>query len=117
MKALLVESKDEKRQAIIFLPSGKIETGPGDPASIIVELDGDNLRAFILTADEFALFKEKEAKAIDINSRLFLKALEYRNARIEYEREKVEFKDSLLREMVTPNCDAWTFLDLGPVVL
>ena len=117
MKALLVESKDEKRWAMIFLPSGKIEIDAGDPAGITVELDGDNLRVFILTADELALFKVEEARAVDVGSRLFIKALEYRNIRVEYEREKLEFKVSLLNEMVTPNCDALTFLDTGSVVL
>lgn len=119
MKALLVESKDLKkinhRSAIILLPSGKVELGLGDPASIIIESDDDSHSVRILSANDFASFRV--VKEVEISGRFLLAAIEYRNIRIDYERAKVEFKDKLLRLMITPNCDALSFLDIGSVIL
>jgi len=73
MKALLVESKDLKKRnycsAIILLPSGKIELGLGDPASIIIELDDDNLSVRILSAYDFASFRV--VKEVEITGRFY----------------------------------------------
>lgn len=119
MKALLVEVKAlyrlNKRTAIILLPSGKLELEAGDPASIIMEFDGEDLSVRVLSASDFASFRV--IKEINISSQLFIRALEYRNARIAYEREKVEFKDCLLHEIVDPNCDVLAFLDFGHIAL
>ncbi|MDP3792593.1 MAG: hypothetical protein Q8Q89_02585 [bacterium] len=118
MKALLLEDKSlclNKRSAILLLPSRKLEPAVCDPANIIMELDGENLRVWVLSASEFASFRI--VKEVDISSQLFLRALQYRNTRIVYEREKVEFKNCLMNEMVDSNCDALSFLDLGSKAL
>jgi hypothetical protein len=119
MKALLVESKDLKknnyRSAIILLPSGKIELGLGDPASIIIESDGNSHGVRILSANDFASFRV--VKEVEITGRFLVEAMKYRNLRIEYERAEVEFKEKLMNLMVTPKCDALAFLDMGSVVL
>lgn len=115
MKALLVEdtSGKENRPAIIFLPSGKLKPDHGDPANVIIEAEGDNLRVWVLNKDELLDPPFKTIREVEINGRLFLKALDYRNARIEYGRRKVEFKNKLLHESVAPGCDALTFLNRG----
>ncbi|MDO8496147.1 MAG: hypothetical protein Q7S43_01695 [bacterium] len=119
MKALLVESKDLKktnyRSAIILLPSGKVESGLRDPASIIIESDGDSHSVRILSANDFASFRV--VKEVEITGRFLMDAIEYRNIRIECDRAKIDFKDRLQSLMVTPNCDALFFLDIGSVAL
>lgn len=119
MKALLVESKNLRkmnhRSAIILLPSGKLELEPGDPISIAIELIDGDLWVKTITANDFA--ELRVIKEIEVADRLFLKALQYRSARANYEDEKVKFQDYLLNEIIDSRCDAFTFLDMGSIVL
>lgn len=126
MKALLVERHDHRynrrdvfpsdKAAIILSFLEKTDLSYGDPANIAIELlDNDNLRIWTLTAEEFA--KYEVIREIDIDDKILIKALAYKTARIEYERTKVEFKDQLSKEMITPHCDAYLFLDMGSVIL
>ena len=117
MKALLFENKDKKkdRSVIVLLPSGKIETGAGDPANVALELDGDTVRVWVILADEIATFKP--VKEVEVEGRFLIDALEYRNARAEYLGKVLEFKDRLQNLMLTPHCDAYFFLDTGSAVL
>lgn len=119
MKALLVEEKSlyslNKRTVIVLLPSGELEPGVGDPANIAIAFYEDNLRVWTPLAWELKQFKV--VKEVEVNGQLLLKAVEYRNARIAYEQEKIEFKHCLINEMVDPHCDAFSFLELGSVAL
>ena len=116
MKALLAEDQrgEKNRYLIVLLPSGKTNPDAGDPANVAIELDGDNLRAWIILAwemDSLQLVKE-----VEIDGRLLLRALEYMHAKIEYGRQEVELKDFLFSTMIDPNCDAMSFLNLGPII-
>lgn len=119
MKALLVENSKGKtnRSVIVLLPSGEVEPGIGDPANVALEFDShsNDLRVWVILSDELLTFEI--IKEIEISGQFLLKVLEYRNARIEYEGQKVELKDRLLNELVAPNCDALSFLDMGSIVL
>ena len=100
---------------MVLLPSGKLETGIGDPANIALELDGDNIRVWIMCIDEIASFRL--VKEVEVSGRFLIEALEYRNARVAYEIKKLEFKNQLQNLMLTKNCDAYSFLEMGDVVL
>lgn len=110
MKAVLAESKDKKklRSVIIFLTSGKVGVKPGDPASIAVELERDNIRVWEILPWEVDLFQV--IKEIEVDGSLLLKVLDYRNAAVEHGYRQVELKNRLIDEMITPHCDTWTFL-------
>ncbi|MDP3696558.1 MAG: hypothetical protein Q8R55_00830 [Candidatus Taylorbacteria bacterium] len=117
MKAILFEGKDKRRNrsVIVLLPSGKLEINVGDPANVALELDGDTIRAWIICADEIASLDP--VKEVEVEDRFLIEALEYRNIRVVYELRKLEFKDRLHNLMLTPNCDAYFFLDTGSAVL
>ena len=115
MKALLFESEKENRQAIVLLPSGAIEMEAGEPANFIIEKDGLGYSIRLLMAHDLAVLKM--VRECEVSGSFFARALQFRVVRIAYERTKVEFKDLLLNEMITPNCDALTFLDFGSAVL
>jgi len=112
VKALLFESKNQKRSIVVLLPSGRFDP---NNSNIAIEIDGDNLRAWILTASESESLKA--LREIDVSRKLFRMALDYRKARAEYEQKKVWFKDKLFNEMVTSNCDILSFLNKGSVAL
>ena len=99
------------------MPSGYIDRDAvGDPANIIVVIDDkDNISVRLLLTGEWN--KLEIIKEVDIKGDFLIRALQFRNARIIYEQARVEFKERFSREMVTPDCDAFTFLDLGSVVL
>ncbi len=117
MKALLVEDASGKRSAIVLLPSGYIDRDAvGDPANIIVEMDEqENFSVRPLLRDEWE--RLQIIKEVNVKGDLLIRAIQFRDAKIIYERAKVELKDRLLNEMVTPNCDALTFLDFGSIIL
>ena len=117
MKALLFEHKDKRknRSVMVLLPSGKLESGAGDPANIALELDGNTIRVWIILADELSSLEQ--VKEVEVEGRFLVEALEYRNARAEYLQKELEFKDRLQNLMLTSRCDAYFFLDTGSVVL
>ncbi len=118
MKALLCEYGDKRKNThsvIVLLPSGKIEAGIGDLINVALELEGEKIRVWIIRAAEIASFKT--IKEVEVGGRFLLEVLEYRNARVEYELQSVQLKDRLMHLMLTKNSDAFTFLDVGSVVL
>ena len=117
MKALLVEdpNRKAKHSAIILLPSGAIELVAGEPANVVIEKDEESYSIRFLTAHDVAVLKV--VKEVDVRGHFLVEALKYRNARAEHEKAEAGFRDKLLNEMITPNCDALTFLDMGSVVL
>jgi hypothetical protein len=111
VKAFLAESKDQTRHVILLLPTGKMKTEKGDPANLVIELNDDSLRVFILTESELIFFNL--GQEVEIANDIYFEAMGCLNSRIELERKRIELVNRLSDEIVAPSQDAWSYLMSG----